>query len=135
MSYRPIQGQQPGPSNFQQQQQNMLNPQNMAGPGRTSPMPSVPQVSQPNIGQPGSMRPGEGPIPAAAQANAGGQVQGSGAEGLGSLASDKGRDYVYFERKPGQFSEAVQGKAMGAKMKLELFYKEAVEGVVGRKER
>lgn len=113
----------------------MLNTQNMAGPGRTSPMPTVPQVSQPNIGQPGSMRPGEGSIPAAAQANAGGQVQGSGLEGMGSFASDKGPDYVYFERKPGQFSEAVQGKAMGAKMKLELFYKEAVEGVVGRKER
>ncbi|KIR28157.1 AGC/NDR/NDR protein kinase [Cryptococcus deuterogattii R265] len=136
MSYRQNQQQQqPGPSNFQQQQQNMLNTQNMAGPGRTSPMPTVPQVSQPNIGQPGSMRPGEGSIPAAAQANAGGQVQGSGLEGMGSFASDKGPDYVYFERKPGQFSEAVQGKAMGAKMKLELFYKEAVEGVVGRKER
>ncbi|KIR77495.1 AGC/NDR/NDR protein kinase [Cryptococcus gattii EJB2] len=136
MSYRQNQQQQqPGPSNFQQQQQNMLNPHSMAGPGRTSPMPTVPQVSQPNIGQPGSMRPAEGPTPAGSQANAGGQVQGSGLEGMGSFGSDKGPDYVYFERMPGQFSEAVQGKAMGAKMKLELFYKEAVEGVVGRKER
>ena len=42
---------------------------------------------------------------------------------------------MYFERKPGQFSEATQGKATAAKMKLELYYKEAVEGVVGRKER
>jgi len=42
---------------------------------------------------------------------------------------------VYFERKPGQFGESTLGKAMGAKMKLELYYKEGVEGVVGRKER
>lgn len=42
---------------------------------------------------------------------------------------------MYFERKPGQFGESTLGKAMGAKMKLELYYKEGVEGVVGRKER
>lgn len=50
-------------------------------------------------------------------------------------SSDKGPDYVYFERRPQQFSEMTRGKATAAKMKLELYYKEAVEGVVGRKER
>jgi hypothetical protein len=60
----------------------------------------------------------------------------SGSGGLGGGSpGDKGPDYVYFERKPGQFSEATNGKATAAKMKLELYYKEAVEGVVGRKER
>lgn len=39
------------------------------------------------------------------------------------------------KRKPTQYSESTLGKAMAAKMKLELFYKEGVEGVVGRKER
>lgn len=49
--------------------------------------------------------------------------------------TEKGPDYVYFQRSPGQYGEQVTGKAMAAKMRLELFYKEAVEGVVGRKER
>ena len=52
-----------------------------------------------------------------------------------SSAGDKGPDYVYFERKPAQFGDTVMGKATAAKMRLELYYKEAVEGVVGRKER
>lgn len=50
-------------------------------------------------------------------------------------ALDKGPDYVYFDRKPSQYSDGTNGKATAAKMKLELYYKEAVEGVVGRKER
>ena len=54
---------------------------------------------------------------------------------VASGSDNKGPDYVYFERKPNQFGENTLGKAMAAKMKLELFYKEAVEGVVGRKER
>nr|ODN86247.1 AGC/NDR/NDR protein kinase [Cryptococcus depauperatus CBS 7841] len=123
MAYRP---QQSGPSNFPQQQHTMLNAQQMIGQGRTSPMPSVPQVAQPNLGQPGSRNP-IGPPSS--------QLQQQQAAETGQLVSDKGADYVYFERKPSQFSESVQGKAMSAKMKLELFYKEAVEGVVGRKER
>jgi protein-serine/threonine kinase len=49
--------------------------------------------------------------------------------------AEKGPDYVYFQRNPTQYGEQVTGKAMAAKMRLELFYKEAVEGVVGRKER
>jgi len=49
--------------------------------------------------------------------------------------SEKGPDYVYFERKPNNFGDGTTGKAMAAKMKLELYYKEAVEGVMGRKER
>jgi protein-serine/threonine kinase len=54
---------------------------------------------------------------------------------VSGASGDKGPDYVYFERKPAQFGENTAGKAMAAKMKLELFYKEAVEGVVGRKDR
>ncbi|WVQ74170.1 hypothetical protein IAR50_003763 [Cryptococcus sp. DSM 104548] len=111
----------------------MLNAQsNQQGPGRTSPMPSVPQVAQPNIGQPGSVRP---PFPSSSSSSADPSSSALAQSNSQQSASDKGPDYVYFERKPTQFSESVQGKAMGAKMKLELFYKEAVEGVVGRKER
>ncbi|WVQ79757.1 hypothetical protein IAT38_001857 [Cryptococcus sp. DSM 104549] len=117
----------------------MLNALPSAPVGRTSPMPSIPHVAQPNLGQPGSVRPPPGTSSAAGAGAGAGAVAGAGVGGTGgsqaSLASDKGPDYVYFERKPAQFGEAVQGKAMGAKMKLELYYKEAVEGVVGRKER
>lgn len=90
-------------------------------------MPPVPQVSANNIGQPGStLQPQPGSTLSVA----------SSASGSGSASGDnKGPDYVYFERKPNQFGESTLGKAMAAKMKLELFYKEAVEGVVGRKER
>jgi protein-serine/threonine kinase len=86
-------------------------------------MPPVPQVSSQNIGQPGSTS-------ASSSSN---NLSASPSGGVGG--ADKGPDYVYFERKPGQFSESTLGKAMAAKMKLELFYKEGVEGVVGRKER
>ncbi|WWD19359.1 hypothetical protein CI109_103818 [Kwoniella shandongensis] len=135
MSYRPPQqGQSAGPSYFpdpQQQQRgggsgNMLNPSAGGAGGRVSPMPNVPQISQPNLGEPGSATSVQGP----------GQGVPSLSPPLGAGAGgDKGPDYVYFERRPNQFGEATQGKAMAAKMKLELFYKEAVEGVVGRKER
>ena len=86
--------------------------------GRSSPMPPVPQVSAQNIGQPGST-----------------SASTSSPNLSASPSGDKGPDYVYFERKPTQFTESTLGKAMAAKMKLELFYKEGVEGVVGRKER
>lgn len=49
--------------------------------------------------------------------------------------ADRGPDYVYFERKPAQFGEVVAQRSTAAKMRLELYYKETVEGVVGRKER
>lgn len=91
--------------------------------GRVSPNPNVPSVSQNTIGQPGS-------IPAASSSSS---LHPSGSGGIAN--QDKGPDYVYFERKPGQFGDATTGKATAAKMKLELYYKEAVEGVVGRKER
>jgi len=81
-------------------------------------MPPVPQVSAQNIGQPGST-----------------SASSSSPNLSASPSGDKGPDYVYFERKPTQFTESTLGKAMAAKMKLELFYKEGVEGVVGRKER
>jgi len=105
MSYRPS-----PPSAGQPQ------PQGQA-PGRSSPMPPVPQISAQNIGQPGSTS------------------ASSSSNNLSTSPADKGPDYVYFERKPTQYSESTLGKAMAAKMKLELFYKEGVEGVVGRKER
>jgi protein-serine/threonine kinase len=81
-------------------------------------MPPVPQVSSQNIGQPGST-----------------SASSSSPNLSASPSGDKGPDYVYFERKPTQVTESTLGKAMAAKMKLELFYKEGVEGVVGRKER
>lgn len=49
--------------------------------------------------------------------------------------TDRGPDYVYFERKPNQFGQELVQKATAAKMRLELYYKEAVQGVVERKER
>ncbi|KAK8854506.1 hypothetical protein IAR55_003245 [Kwoniella newhampshirensis] len=142
MAYRPQQ-QVPGPSSFphqqqqQQQQQNMLNPAASSlgmGGGRTSPMPNVPQVAQPNLGQPGSNT--LPPSMSSSSASYGQPIPSlSPPIGPGGGGGDKGPDYVYFERRPSQFGDATQGKAMAAKMKLELFYKEAVEGVVGRKER
>ena len=115
MAYRA----QPGPS---QSQTPPVNPndfpqQSATMPGRASPLAPIPQVSSNNIGQPGAVT-----VPSNQHV-----ANGNG--------SDKGPDYVYFERKPGQFSEQTTGKAMAAKMRLELYYKEAVEGVVGRKER
>ncbi|WVR09314.1 hypothetical protein IAU60_006379 [Kwoniella sp. DSM 27419] len=145
MSYRPQpqQQQQPGPSSFNHP--NMLAAQGMQqAQGRSSPMPAVPSVSQPNLGQPGSIPapsglPSSQSMPAGPGAGAGSSnsLHPTGPPSLssGQAQADKGPDYVYFERKPNQFGEATQGKAMTAKMKLELYYKEAVEGVVGRKER
>lgn len=110
--------------------------------GRTSPMPPVPHVAQSNIGQPGQVG-----HPQMAQYGQFAQQQQQqqhqqhqqmymgGGENGHAPAADKGPDYVYFERRPNQFSETTRGKATAAKMKLELYYKEAVEGVVGRKER
>ena len=97
--------------------------------GRTpSPLPAVPQIGSSNLGQPGSNIPSQ---------EFGGMSTSSSQGSLhpSNIATDKGPDYVYFERKPNQFGENVAGKATAAKMKLELYYKEAVEGVVGRKER
>jgi protein-serine/threonine kinase len=91
--------------------------------GRTSPNPPVPSVAQNTIGQPGSI----------STASSSSTLHPSGSGGI--AGQDKGPDYVYFERKPAQFTDATTGKATAAKMKLELYYKEAVEGVVGRKER
>jgi protein-serine/threonine kinase len=92
-------------------------------------MPPVPHVSSQNIGQPGSTS------ASSSGNNLSANAGGSGSGGGGCGEGDKGPDYVYFERKPSQFGESTLGKAMAAKMKLELFYKEGVEGVVGRKER
>lgn len=45
-------------------------------------------------------------------------------------------DYVYFERTPATvFSKDAIARATGAKMKLELFYKVAVEGAIERNKR
>lgn len=83
----------------------------------------MPHVGASNLGYPGSVAPN----PSSSQ-----NLHPSSSQ---QSVNDKGPDYVYFERKPNQFGEAITGKAMAAKMKLELYYKEAVEGVVGRKER
>lgn len=107
MAYRA----QPGPSTIS----NFPQPTAQMPAGRPSPLPPIPQVSSASLGQPGQTPPTS--ITA------------------GTVNGDKGPDYVYFERKPSQFADQTTGKAMAAKMKLELYYKEAVEGVVGRKER
>lgn len=87
--------------------------------GSASPLPPIPQVSSSNLGQPGATT----------------QLH-STTNGINQVGTgDKGPDYVYFERRPGQYGDQTMGKAMAAKMKLELYYKEAVESVVGRKER
>lgn len=91
-------------------------------------MPPVPHVSSHNIGQPGTTMNMQ---PSSSQAS----TLSVNSAASGSSGDNKGPDYVYFERRPSQFGESTLGKAMAAKMKLELFYKEAVEGVVGRKER
>ncbi|WWC90369.1 uncharacterized protein L201_005302 [Kwoniella dendrophila CBS 6074] len=113
--------------------------------GRVSPMPNVPSVSAQNLGQPGSnvnpLNPSSSnsSLPSQSSSNSlhpsSSTTSTSQSSVHGQNTNDKGPDYVYFERKPTQFNETVQGKSMAAKMKLELYYKEAVEGVVGRKER
>ena len=45
-----------------------------------------------------------------------------------------GPDYVYFERHPERYESARQ-KSTGVRMRLELWYKEGVEGAVERRER
>jgi protein-serine/threonine kinase len=100
--------------------------------GRTSPQPSLPNISNLNINQPGSIQPS---INSNSNFNSHSNSQNQLLPTSSSPSSEKGPDYVYFERKPAGFGEGTQGKAMAAKMKLELYYKEAVEGVVGRKER
>jgi hypothetical protein len=141
MAYRP----QPGPSFAPASSQAGPGPQQFNPPGRISPLPAVPQIGQPSLGHPGALAPtAGGQVGHAGHGGHGGQggqgLHPGGGGGGGSSSSssspgDKGPDYVYFERKPAQFGESTAGKAMAAKMKLELYYKEAVEGVVGRKER
>lgn len=107
-------------------------------------MPPVPSVAQSNLGQPGQLnQPGGMGMSIDAQPQMSSQHMYMGTQQPGAISpsqqpgtpNDKGPDYVYFERRPNQFSEETRGKATAAKMKLELYYKEAVEGVVGRKER
>lgn len=64
----------------------------------------------------------------------GSSMHGGTSAGVGALEA-KPNDYVYFERRPAMFGDDVMQKATAAKMRLELYYKEAVEGVVARKER
>ena len=52
-----------------------------------------------------------------------------------SSSSNKGPDYVYFQRNPQQYSTHISQKSTATKMRMELYYKQAVEGVVQRKER
>ena len=57
------------------------------------------------------------------------QPQGGNGQGNGN-----GPDYVYFERHPERYESARQ-KSTGVRMRLELWYKEGVEGAVERRER
>lgn len=52
-----------------------------------------------------------------------------------SSASDKGADYVYFERSTAGMSKTTLDAATGAKLKLEHFYKVAVEQAIERSNR
>jgi protein-serine/threonine kinase len=53
----------------------------------------------------------------------------------GAQTPGKGPDYVYFQRNPQQYSPHIAQKSTATKMRMELYYKQAVEGVVQRKER
>lgn len=135
---------QPGPSYRPQGLDPDAHAQAIAGAqavGRTSPMPPVPSVAQSNIGQPGQFNHPTGGMSPGGMDVQMGNAQHNYAGGMspsspgGATPTDKGPDYVWVDRRPNQFSEETRGKATAAKMKLELYYKEAVEGVVGRKER
>ena len=63
---------------------------------------------------------------------------GAGANGtaVAGKAEKKGADYVVFDRQPTQtFSKDAIARATGAKMKLEQFYKVAVESAIERNNR
>ncbi|RXK42351.1 AGC/NDR/NDR protein kinase [Tremella mesenterica] len=120
---------QPGPSynptspfqpTFNPAPQQMLKSSAQGQSRTTSPLP---QIAALNLGPPGSLQPSS-------------QIQRTNTSGSGSSSqAEKDPDYVFFDRKPGQYGEQTQGKATAAKMKLELFYKETVENVVARKDR
>lgn len=109
--------------------------QSAAFPHRTmanSPAPPLPNINPSASStalQPGSIV--NPPLPSGNVTPLGAPGQG----GRGGGQGDRGPDYVYFERKPAQFGETIAQKSTAAKMRLELYYKETVEGVVGRKER
>ena len=60
---------------------------------------------------------------------------GSMANPAAATSTNKGPDYVYFQRNPQQYSTHILQKSTATKMRMELYYKQAVEGVVQRKER
>ncbi|KAJ9122169.1 hypothetical protein QFC24_004398 [Naganishia onofrii] len=114
------------------------SPASASFPHRTmapSPAPPLPNVNPSSAAalQPGSMV--NPPLPSGNVTPLGAPNNGSSGQGRGAVGAGKGPDYVYFERKPGQFGETIAQKSTAAKMRLELYYKETVEGVVGRKER
>ena len=90
---------------------------------------------------------GQAPPPspgrAAAEQLAGMSLSDSGSREMSSSSSsstptpnnNKGPDYVYFQRNPSQYPTHVTQKSTATKMRMELYYKQAVEGVVQRKER
>lgn len=57
---------------------------------------------------------------------------GGSSNGSGRAAADKGADYVYFERSTEGMSKTTLDAATGAKLKLEHFYKVAVEQAIER---
>lgn len=110
-----------------------------SGPARAtpSPAPSLPNVHPSSAAalQPGSM---VTPTMPSGQTDAYYQSSSRSAGGSSNSPNslgEKGNDYVYFERRPQMFGEQVMQKSTAAKMRLELYYKEAVEGVVARKGR
>lgn len=62
------------------------------------------------------------------------QQQASSAQNSGSNSS-RSADYVYFDRTTAGFSEEAIPKAKAAQLKLEHFYKVAVESAIERNQR
>ncbi|PWN97899.1 AGC/NDR/NDR protein kinase [Tilletiopsis washingtonensis] len=73
--------------------------------------------------------------PQAMQGVASTSPSGSQPTGSPSAASDKGADYVYFERSTDGMNKTTLDAATGAKLKLEHFYKVAVEQAIERSNR
>lgn len=109
--------------------------QRLQGPTQRSPSPNYgagrisPGRSSPGIAQQSVMQ--------GVQSNAPPSPGGSGGSSSSKSAgaADKGADYVYFERSTQGMSKTTLDAATGAKLKLEHFYKIAVEQAIERSNR
>lgn len=126
----------------QQQQQRGLQPQQQQAAGiYRATSPAAAGGSSPNLAPRNQVNPSStnnrSPSPNSMQ---GVQNQSSTASSSSSSSSanpqgDKGSDYVYFERSTAGMSKNTLDAATGAKLKLEHFYKVAVEQAIERSNR